>query len=406
MLKAVIFDMDGVLVDSEAIFYEADKVLLNNLGKEFSKEYYKQYVGTTSEYMWTKIIKDYDLDLTVEYMDEEGRRIVRELLEEQGGFLEVPYAGDFVRRLAGVGEVQGDKAMKVTENVAESAQEVCQKSPFLAIASSSSKASIERNMDRMGIRQHFDAIVSGEDMERPKPYPDVFLAAAGALGVKPEECIVIEDSKNGVLAAKAAGMACVGYVNENSGDQDLSKADVLLMGFEEADYDFINMVYCHTFNEPWKVTSTHRLDIVEMSDEDIKIFHELLKKEDIREVTGLSHNEYNATLGDDTYMSAYRKNMYKFYGYGMWAIKIKDNGETIGFAGVDENMRLSYIISEPYRRKGYCTEALKAIIDYMEMTTEEDIFCNISEENTASIKVAEKMGFIKFENSWRKRNVR
>ncbi len=380
MLKAVIFDMDGVLVDSEAIFYEADKVLLESLGKEFDKEYYKQFVGTTCEYMWKKIIKDYDLHLSVEYMDLEGRRIVSELLTKYGGFPDVPFAADFVKRLAG-------------EDIK------------LAIASSSSKASIERNMDKMGIRNLFDIIVSGEEMERPKPYPDVFLAAAKMLDVKPFECIVIEDSHNGVLAAKAADMACIGYVNENSGNQDLSQADLLLLSFESADLKLLSQVHCHTFNEPFQVLETDRLLVQEMTDTDILLFKEMVEKEDIEEVTGLSSEKYRETLGNDTYMSCYRENMYKFYGLGIWALKLRENGKTIGFAGADENMMLSYIVDEDYRRKGYASEALKEIIKYIFLSTEEEyIYCKINDTNTASLKVAENLGFIKTGDLWRIKN--
>ena len=93
-------------------------------------------------------------------------------------------------------------------------------------------------------------MVSGENIKNPKPAPDIFLAAAEKIGVSPEECIVIEDSANGVNGAKKAGMTAVGYINPNSGDQNLSNADYLVESFEGLEMSFFEMVYCHANNEP------------------------------------------------------------------------------------------------------------------------------------------------------------
>jgi beta-phosphoglucomutase-like phosphatase (HAD superfamily) len=78
---------------------------------------------------------------------------------------------------------------------------------------------------KFGIREYFSCIVSGEEVPAGKPAPGIFLEAARQLDVSPEHCVVLEDSRNGVLAAKRAGMRCIGYVNPNSGQQDLSAAD-------------------------------------------------------------------------------------------------------------------------------------------------------------------------------------
>lgn len=100
-----------------------------------------------------------------------------------------------------------------------------------AIASSSSYPFIYAVVDKLGIRDYFDKVVSGEDVQEGKPAPDVFLAAAKVLEVAPEAALVVEDSANGVLAAAAAGMKCVGYINESSGAQDLSKATIIIEDF-------------------------------------------------------------------------------------------------------------------------------------------------------------------------------
>jgi len=78
-----------------------------------------------------------------------------------------------------------------------------------------------------------DRIVSGDDMPRTKPHPDIFLKTAELLGLHPNECLVIEDSANGVRAAKDAGMFCVGFRNLNSGNQDLRRADIIVDSLAE-----------------------------------------------------------------------------------------------------------------------------------------------------------------------------
>jgi HAD superfamily hydrolase (TIGR01509 family) len=105
----------------------------------------------------------------------------------------------------------------------------------LAVASSSHKRMIEYVLKKLEIIDFFDSIVGAEDIDRSKPDPEIFLMSAKRLNVKPEECIVVEDSKLGVEAAKKAGMKCLGYFNPSSGKQDLSKADFVADDFCKLD---------------------------------------------------------------------------------------------------------------------------------------------------------------------------
>jgi beta-phosphoglucomutase-like phosphatase (HAD superfamily) len=84
---------------------------------------------------------------------------------------------------------------------------------------------------KLKIEHLFDAVVCAEDITHSKPHPEIFLKAAERLREMPENCLVIEDSKLGVEAAKSAGMKCIGFRNPNSGNQDLSKADVIVDDF-------------------------------------------------------------------------------------------------------------------------------------------------------------------------------
>lgn len=107
----------------------------------------------------------------------------------------------------------------------------------LGLASSSSREFIEMILKSLNIIDKFDVILSGEEVKKGKPAPDVFLKTADLLGVNPCDCIVLEDSEHGITAAKAAGMKCIAYENPNSGNQDLSLADAVVKTLVKIDYN-------------------------------------------------------------------------------------------------------------------------------------------------------------------------
>jgi len=110
----------------------------------------------------------------------------------------------------------------------------------LIVASSAAKVTIERVFNRFDLHQYFTHIVSGEDFPNSKPHPAIFEYAV-SLSTKPKEnCIVIEDSTNGIKAAKAAGIFCVGYKSENSKLQDLSLADAIVESFNILNFERIS----------------------------------------------------------------------------------------------------------------------------------------------------------------------
>ena len=106
----------------------------------------------------------------------------------------------------------------------------------LAVASSAKRERIELVLNRFELTSYFDVIVSGYEVSNSKPHPDIFLKAAEKLKVDPKECIVIEDSANGIRAAKLANMFWIGYNNPIS-NQDLSEADIIINDFNDFDIE-------------------------------------------------------------------------------------------------------------------------------------------------------------------------
>lgn len=224
MLKAIIFDMDGVLIDSEPIHLESFRRLMESLSIHYDKDYYLQFIGSTTDYMWNKIISDYNITLSKDELMEKSNDFVREI-NGADGYPVMKGAADLIRRLSRAGI-------------------------RLAVASSSGMDRIESTLDKLGVRELFNGVVSGMQVQNPKPAPDTFLEAARILEVNPDECIVIEDSLNGMKAAKNAGMICVMYENLSIGPVDSTYADYIIQGFEELDEKYFEMIYAHLKGEP------------------------------------------------------------------------------------------------------------------------------------------------------------
>ncbi len=197
--SAVIFDMDGVIFDSEPLHQEVEAEILRNLGIVVDPEDSAAFLGANSYEMWARIIDRHGLTRSVEELVELERRRYRVTATQRGVPL-VPGAEDLIRSLAARGTP-------------------------LAVASSSPELHIEEHLEQAHLKHFFPVRVSGDSVPRSKPDPAIFLRAADLLGVPPEACIVIEDSPNGVAAAAAAGIHCIGLTNKLSGSPDISSAD-------------------------------------------------------------------------------------------------------------------------------------------------------------------------------------
>lgn len=375
MLKAIIFDMDGVLVDSEKLYYEANKrMLMEKFGIDMSFDYYKQYIGGTVSNMWKGIIRDFKFENANEQVLNSYVNDILEKMIEKKGYPAVAGVVPFIKKI------------KRETNL------------LIAVASSSTMSRIKKNLIRLGIKECFDVIESGEDIGVSKPNPAVFLETVKKLKVAPFECLVIEDSENGVMAAVNGKIPCLGYSNPNSGNQDLSRANAVFESFENLDMNFINMIYGHSVGEPVNILETDRLRIREITVEDVPILYSLYDKEIIKYMPPL----FEKMEDEIEYTRKYIDNVYGLYHYGIWIIELKNSGEIIGRVGVeykeidmsDYTHELGYMIGTKYQNNGYAKEAVEAVLSYMREYYEiEDIFVEVSANNYKSIGLAKKMGF-------------
>jgi beta-phosphoglucomutase family hydrolase len=213
LLKAVIFDMDGVIIDSEPFYLVIGMELYKKLNINITKDEHCSFTGVSNTNMWTIIKNNYGLKETVNELVAIQNKANIEYLEEN---IEKPIPG----------------VMKILESLRKNEIKI-------ALASSSSMEIIRMVLEKLKVTEYFQAIESGENLEKSKPAPDIFLNAAEMLQVEPECCIVIEDSNHGVTAAKAAGMKCIGFQNPNSGNQNLEAADLIVDSLEELNLDII-----------------------------------------------------------------------------------------------------------------------------------------------------------------------
>ena len=207
-IKAIIFDLDGVLVDSEPFHVKVEKRLFNRFQLSISDEEHAAYMGKAPDVMWSEIINNKNLSLTVDKMIELNSE------ESRKYFLSLPQI-DPISGVINLLEELNDNDIP------------------MAVASSSDRETIDIIMDKSGLGGYFQHVISSDQIGKSKPEPDIFLYTAKLLGVVPESCIVIEDSTNGIKAAKSANMYCVAFNGASSDNQDQSMADIRIETFSE-----------------------------------------------------------------------------------------------------------------------------------------------------------------------------
>jgi len=208
LCKAVIFDMDGTLINSTKADFLAWQKLFSFYGKSLTYEEYIPLLGIKS----AQVVKEF---FPVKNDEEIQMALTQKLVffheyVAENGIYPVPYADVFLKQI---------KQLDIP----------------VALATSSRKAKMEMVMTKVNLVTLFDAIVTGGDVKNGKPAPDIFIKAAEKLGVRPQDCIVFEDASNGVKAAKNAFMKCVA-VSSTQSPESLREADLVIDSFKDLSF--------------------------------------------------------------------------------------------------------------------------------------------------------------------------
>jgi beta-phosphoglucomutase len=207
-VKCVIFDMDGVIIDSEEIHKKAYYETFNSLNVTVSNALYKTFTGSSTINAFQRLVAHFNLDSNPEALVLDKRK---------------RYINFF----------ENDPNLHLVEGVEEIIQYLYDKGITLILASSSAMVNIDRVFNRFNLNQYFTAKISGADLTASKPHPEIFNKAA-ALGNTPKEnCCVIEDSDNGITAANDANIFVFGYANKLSEGQTLVNADFVIDDFKK-----------------------------------------------------------------------------------------------------------------------------------------------------------------------------
>ncbi|MCL4393366.1 MAG: HAD family phosphatase [Chloroflexi bacterium] len=195
--SAVVFDLDGVVADTESIQLKAFNLVLKPYGIEISEhEWATVYVGTPVEQDVAAAHARYNLPVSLETMASERRATYSKLIQTRG-------------------------ELEPSDGLVELLQFLQAREILTAIASASPRVDVSNVLQRLEIAPFFRVVVTSDDVRRSKPAPDVYLHAAAGLGVSPGDCFAVEDSASGMLAAKAAGMTVIGFPSRFTRHQDL-----------------------------------------------------------------------------------------------------------------------------------------------------------------------------------------
>jgi HAD superfamily hydrolase (TIGR01509 family) len=209
--------MDGVIVDTEPVHRYAYFKQFEEMNVAVTEELYTSFTGNSTRNIFQKLKEKFNLEQDVEDLILRKRSIFNDAFDSK-------------------------EDLELLEGVENLIKELHENGVQLILASSASKVTIERVFSRFKLHQYFTHLVSGEDFPKSKPHPAIFEHAA-SLSIAPKEsCIVIEDSTNGIKAAKAAGILCVGYNSIHSEAQDLSQADVVINHFNELGFDEVKNI--------------------------------------------------------------------------------------------------------------------------------------------------------------------
>ncbi len=216
-IDTVIFDMDGVIVDTEPVHNYAYQQHFEYLKIDVSPAMYASFTGNSTKNIYEKLKSIFNLEQDIQTLVETKRRFFDEAFDKKEDIF-------------------------LLEGVESLIKELHFNGLQLVLASSSANVTINKIFKRFNLDKYFSFKVSGEDFPQSKPHPAIFLKAALLSKTPIENCIVIEDSTNGIKAANAANIFCIGYKSLNSKLQDYSSANFVVNNFKELNYNLIKNI--------------------------------------------------------------------------------------------------------------------------------------------------------------------
>ncbi len=217
-LKAVLFDMDGVIVDTEPLHRKAYFKTFEELGIQVSEGMYTSFTGASTKRVCETLINEFNLSKTYEDIAAIKRNYFKDFFYNDDEFDLIP-------------------------GVRELIQHYYENGITLILASSATMTTINMVFEKFGLEQYFKGKISGADLKESKPHPEVFLLAAEMAGQPAENCMVIEDSTNGILAAHRAHIFCAAYRSPHSKNQDYTLADTVVSDYTELELEKISKYF-------------------------------------------------------------------------------------------------------------------------------------------------------------------
>lgn len=207
MIKGIIFDMDGVLVNSEPLYHEFEYMFFKNLGANVTIEYFDKYVGCSLGYTVNGVCDDFNITTM-------PRDSILKIFSRGA---ELIYSDN--------------PKLTICEGIIDWLDFLKTNNYPMIVASSTYKEKVDICLERFNLKQYFINYIGGDEVKNAKPDPEIFIKACRELNLLPSECIIIEDSENGIKAAKLAECLALGYLNKGKNSQNLSMADFVFDSF-------------------------------------------------------------------------------------------------------------------------------------------------------------------------------
>ena len=211
MLKAVLFDMDGVIVDTEPLHRKAYHQMFGDVNIEVDSTLYESFTGQSTINICKRLVEHFGLSESPEYLMGLKRKHYKYLFTH-------------------------DDELALIDGVLDLIKNYHSNDVTLVVASSASMLGINQIFERFDLNQYFSTKFSGADLKQSKPHPEIFIKAAESTRYDKSECMVIEDSTNGIKAAHAASIFCTAFKSLHSSGQDYTLANIIISDFNEIRY--------------------------------------------------------------------------------------------------------------------------------------------------------------------------